>query len=293
MRGGGGVELRVRWSALAAALVAGVLATEVGAKDRGADGSFEKRVSSHFALYQDVDIDRTSGLRGSRNFENQVLETLEAAYDRLDHYLALRPSRRMDVVIYDPQIFDQHFAGMFRFAAAGFYSGTIHVRGGVRVDAALIRTLHHEDERDDHPRRQGEEPDFDRQRLGRRAQLPTRQPPPQSRHHQKPDREETHEPAPRGSDRAFEPAAQELEARFERRDGAPVRQQVGAPPEDQQPGERHHKGRKAAVRHPVALPSADRRAEAEPHRQAEGRVPARADGKHLHLHDGHCHAGKA
>lgn len=144
MRGGGGVELRVRWSALAAALVAGVLATEVGAKDRGADGSFEKRVSSHFALYQDVDIDRTSGLRGSRNFENQVLETLEAAYDRLDHYLALRPSRRLDVVIYDPQIFDQQFAGMFRFAAAGFYSGTIHVRGNVRVDAALIRTLHHE-----------------------------------------------------------------------------------------------------------------------------------------------------
>jgi hypothetical protein len=119
-------------------------AAPAAAKNRGADGNFEKRVSSHFALYQDVDIDRSSGFRGSRRFENQVLETLESAYDRLDQQLALRPSRRMDVVIYDPQIFDHHFGGMFRFQAAGFYSGTIHVRGNVRVDAALTRTLHHE-----------------------------------------------------------------------------------------------------------------------------------------------------
>ena len=48
------------------------------------------------------------------------------------------------MVIYDAGIFDHHFGGMFRFQAAGFYSGTIHVRGDVRVDAALTRTLHHE-----------------------------------------------------------------------------------------------------------------------------------------------------
>jgi hypothetical protein len=114
------------------------------AGDRGADGNFEKRTSSHFVLYQDVDIDRTSGLRGSRNFENQVLDTLESAYDQLDRYLSLRPRRRIDVVIYDPQIFDAQFAGLFRFAAAGFYSGTIHVRGDVRVHQSLVGTLHHE-----------------------------------------------------------------------------------------------------------------------------------------------------
>ena len=143
---GGGAGRRALVAVLAAALglVGGALAKQAIAKDRGADGSFEKRVSSHFVLYQDVDIDRTSGLRGTRHFENQVLETLEAAYDRLDHYLALQPSRSMYVVIYDPQIFDHHFARMFRFSAAGFYSGTIHVRGDVRVNAALIRTLHHE-----------------------------------------------------------------------------------------------------------------------------------------------------
>ena len=36
--------------------------------ERGADGEFEKRTSSHFVLLQDVDIDETSGLRGSRRF---------------------------------------------------------------------------------------------------------------------------------------------------------------------------------------------------------------------------------
>jgi hypothetical protein len=115
-----------------------------GARDRGADGHFEKRESSHFVLYQDVDIDRTSGLRGSRNFENQVLDTLEQAYDDLDRSLGLRPSRPIDVVIYDPSVFDAQFAGAFRFAAAGFYSGTIHVRGDTVVRAPLVRTLHHE-----------------------------------------------------------------------------------------------------------------------------------------------------
>jgi hypothetical protein len=126
------------------ALVLLASAEPARARDRGADGSFEKRTSSHFALYQDVDIDKTSGLRGSRNFENQVLDTLESAYDKLDQYLSLRPRRRIDVVIYDPQLFDAQFAGMFRFAAAGFYSGTIHIRGDVRVHQSLVGTLHHE-----------------------------------------------------------------------------------------------------------------------------------------------------
>jgi hypothetical protein len=76
--------------------------------------------------------------------ENQVLDTLESAYDKLDQYLSLRPRRRIDVVIYDPQLFDAQFAGMFRFAAAGFYSGTIHIRGDVRVHQSLVGTLHHE-----------------------------------------------------------------------------------------------------------------------------------------------------
>ena len=47
--------------------------------DDGADGHFEKRTSSHFVLFQDVDIDRSSGFRGSRRFEQQILDVLEAA----------------------------------------------------------------------------------------------------------------------------------------------------------------------------------------------------------------------
>lgn len=128
-----------------AAVASGLLVSSAsGARDRGADGHFEKRTSSHFVLYQDVDIDRTSGLRGSRNFENQVLKTLEQAYDQLDGVLGLRPERRLDVVIHDPGLFDAEFAGIFRFQAAGFYSGTIHVRGDTVVRAPLIRTLYHE-----------------------------------------------------------------------------------------------------------------------------------------------------
>lgn len=129
---------------VAPALVLAVLAPPATARDRGADGEFEKRESSHFVLFQDVDIDRSSGFHGSRRFENRVLEILEKAYDELDDALGLRPPRRIEVFVYDPGVFDAHFAGRFRFAAAGFYNGTIYVRGGTRVDAALVRTLHHE-----------------------------------------------------------------------------------------------------------------------------------------------------
>lgn len=125
---------------LALLLTAGIASARGG----GADGEFEKRESSHFVLFQDVDIDETGGLRGSRRFEQDVLESLERGYDALDRYLGLRPPRKIEVVVYDPAIFDQQFAGLFRFAAAGFYSGIIRVRGGERLDQHLSRVLHHE-----------------------------------------------------------------------------------------------------------------------------------------------------
>ena len=112
--------------------------------DRGADGNFEKRTSSHFVLYQDVDIDESHGLRGSRRFEQDVLETLEDAYDGLDRFLGLRPRRMISVTIYDPAVFDAQFTGLFRFPSAGFYGDSIHVRGTTRVTEGLVRVLHHE-----------------------------------------------------------------------------------------------------------------------------------------------------
>ena len=135
----------IRWAsgALALLLVAG-LAAPVPARDRGADGKFDKRESSHFVLYQDVDIDESGGLRGSRRFEQQVLDELERAYDLLDKMLGLRPRRRIDVIVYDPAVFDGQFAGRFRFAAAGFYNGVIAVRGDVVVAHQLARVLRHE-----------------------------------------------------------------------------------------------------------------------------------------------------
>jgi hypothetical protein len=121
-----------------------VAAPAVHAGDRGADGRFDQRESSHFVLHQDVDIDETGGFRGSRRFEQQVLETLERAFESLDHLLGLRPERKLDVVVYDPGIFDQQFAPLFRFQAAGFYAGIIRVRGGTEIDVPLMRVLHHE-----------------------------------------------------------------------------------------------------------------------------------------------------
>ncbi len=111
---------------------------------RGADGKFEKRESSHFVLLQDVAIDQTGGLRGSRRFEQQVLAELERAYQALDSLLGLRPSLKIQVVIYDPAIFDAQFAGLFRFQAAGFYHGVIRIRGFTQLTVQLARVLHHE-----------------------------------------------------------------------------------------------------------------------------------------------------
>ena len=84
----------IRWATTA--LLTGALlvaAMSAVAADRGADGRFEKRTSSHFVLYQDVDIDESGGFRGSRRFEQELLSELERAYDRLGSLLGLRPSR--------------------------------------------------------------------------------------------------------------------------------------------------------------------------------------------------------
>jgi hypothetical protein len=126
------------------ALVWIALAGAAAAKGRGADGRFETRTSAHFTLHQDVDIDESGGFHGSRRFEELVLDELERAFASLDQWLGLRLPRRLDVVVDDPNLFDAQFAPLFRFRAAGFYSGIIRVRGDTRVTADLARTLHHE-----------------------------------------------------------------------------------------------------------------------------------------------------
>lgn len=131
-------------SALALAAAAVLAAGAAWAAERGADGTFDQRRSAHFNLYQDVDIDETGGFRGSRRFEQEVLDELERAFDRLDRLLDLRPGRRIDVVVYDPAAFDRQFNGRFRFQAAGFYHGVIRVRGDTRLTVELSRVLHHE-----------------------------------------------------------------------------------------------------------------------------------------------------
>ena len=120
------------------------LPTASAARERGADGVFGRRTSSHFELYEDVDIDHWSGRDGTRAFETAVLDVLEDAYDRVGNILDLRPRGRQRVVVYDPGDFDRRFARSFGFRAAGFFDGAIHVRGDVRVDARVTRTLHHE-----------------------------------------------------------------------------------------------------------------------------------------------------
>ena len=113
-------------------------------RDSGADGEFSERSSKHFRLLQDVDIDRHGGFDGSRQFERSVLRVLEAAYDDVGDSVSIRPRAKVAVVIYDPGIFDQRFQSRFGFRAAGFFDGTIHVRGGTRVDGRLVAVLHHE-----------------------------------------------------------------------------------------------------------------------------------------------------
>jgi hypothetical protein len=112
--------------------------------EEGADGRLSERRSSHFVLRQDVDLDERSGFRGSRRFEQEVLGSLERAYDRLGATLGLRPERPIEVLIYDPRIFDASYAGRFAFPVAGFYHGVVRVRGDVRITVELERVLQHE-----------------------------------------------------------------------------------------------------------------------------------------------------
>ena len=114
------------------------------AQGRGADGHFEKRTSSHVVLYQGVDSDRSSGLRGSRRFEQLLLQTLESAYGGVADVLGIRPRRAISVVVYDPAVFDAQYRGLFRFPSAGFYGGTVHIRGDVQLHQQLVRVLNHE-----------------------------------------------------------------------------------------------------------------------------------------------------
>ena len=116
----------------------------VAVGDRGADGKFERRDSFHFTLFQDVDIDEVGGLYGSRRFEQDVLRELEGAFDRLNALLSLRPEKKLVVYVWDPQIFEDQFSGLFRFPAAGFYGGVIHIRGATEITPSLVRVLHHE-----------------------------------------------------------------------------------------------------------------------------------------------------
>jgi len=130
-------------SLLLAVCVAAV-AMPLSARARGTGGEFEQRQSPHFVLQQDAVTNERGGLRGSRHFEQDLLNELERAYDELDHWLALRPPRRIAVVVYDPARFDAEFAGRFLFPAAGFYHGVIRVRGDAQLTDALSRVLHHE-----------------------------------------------------------------------------------------------------------------------------------------------------
>ena len=121
-----------------------VSASALAVGDDGADGEFQQRDSFHFSLFQDVDIDERGGFHGSRRFEQEVLRQLEAAYDRLDALLGLRPDQKLVVYVWDTVIFDERFLGLVRFPIAGFYGGSIHIRGGEEVSPALVRVLHHE-----------------------------------------------------------------------------------------------------------------------------------------------------
>jgi len=121
-----------------------VVPQDATALDGGADGRFEKRTSAHFVLKQDVDIDRKSGLRGSDRYEREILRVLEAAYLKLDADFGLRPKRKLYVYIHDAALFDQQFAGIFRFPVAGFFGNAIHIRGDTVITNQLVRTLYHE-----------------------------------------------------------------------------------------------------------------------------------------------------
>ncbi len=114
------------------------------ARGEGADGEFGRRLSSHFELLQDVDLDQVTGREGSRHFEREVVGVLEEAYDRVDEMLHLSPRGRVPVYVYDPGIFQREFAAHLPFPVAGFYLDAIRVSGATEVNAYLVRVLNHE-----------------------------------------------------------------------------------------------------------------------------------------------------
>jgi len=109
-----------------------------------AEAGWSERSSSHFQLFESIGFARYSGADGSREFERNVLATLEAAHERVRDLLHLEPRSRTRVYVYSPDVFDAQFASRFGFRAAGFWDGAIHVRGSSRLDAQLVGTLHHE-----------------------------------------------------------------------------------------------------------------------------------------------------
>lgn len=125
-------------------LLVALAASAVLARDRGADGKWSTRRSSHFELFQDVALERYSGPAGSRAFEVAVLASLESAHERVREGIGVEPRGRVRVFVYDPAVFDASFSERFGFRAAGFWDGAIHVRGGTQVDARLVSTLAHE-----------------------------------------------------------------------------------------------------------------------------------------------------
>jgi hypothetical protein len=135
---------RPRACAALALGAAWLVAASAAARDRGADGHFEKRTSAHFVLWQDANTAESGGFYGSRRFEQELLRELESAYASLDALLGLRPQHPIEVVVYDPGVFDATFAGRFRFPAAGFFQGLVRVRGDVEVTDRLSQVLHHE-----------------------------------------------------------------------------------------------------------------------------------------------------
>ena len=131
-------------SALVFALLFAFGTNPAHARERGADGKWSARRSSHFELLQDVALERYSGRDGSRAFEIAVLAALESAHDRVRDGIGVEPRARVRVFVYDPGVFDASYSARFGFRAAGFWDGAIHVRGGTEVDARIVGTLVHE-----------------------------------------------------------------------------------------------------------------------------------------------------
>ena len=126
------------------ALLFGIVSSSPLAHDRGADGHWSVRRSSHFELLQDVALEHYSGPGGSRAFEIAVLAALESAHQRVRDGLGVEPRTRVRVFVYDPAVFDDAYSARFGFRAAGFWDGAIQVRGGTQADARLESTLVHE-----------------------------------------------------------------------------------------------------------------------------------------------------